>query len=944
MLDPKSAYSRADWISPVDCGYAYAQQGSRKYLLNGTEHKQALPSGYELGGYRLLDVLGVGGFGVTYLARHGTLGHRVAIKEYLPNEFAVRDGTIVHPKSVADREDFEWGLVRFLDEAKTLARFEHRNLVRVRDYFEANRTAYIVMDYEEGEPLSRLLESHGTLTDAQLRRILLPIVEGLREVHAAGYLHRDIKPSNVFVRRSDESPVLLDFGAARQALGRKSKSLTAVASAGYSPPEQYESEGEQGPWTDIYALSALCYRAIAGQSPIEAPRRMNRLVQGQPDPLPKLVETVREGYTRSFLEAVDRGLDVIAAKRPPNLDDWVARLGRVSTTGVGRVAPVRREAAESDGGARRSKAWAVAAGVAALGVIGALAAWIALEGKMPSLAGGTAPARPEVSAAPSPPAEPAARDAAAVGGRAILVVETEPEGVEVLVGGTVLGETPLERTDIRAGVREVTLRHPRYETVTLSDRTFADGEVLRIERTLLPGVGKLTLGAAEHRSIRVRAEVPKDGVALLERTLELIELALEPQPFTVAVTPAGAAVRFVDVERDYRDGVPLDPGEYRVRVSAPEYETVEVAVSHGSAPTRHEVVLTRVPQPFTIAVVPAGATIRFVNFAEDYLPGMRLAPGKYRIRLSAVGYEPREETVRHGAAPTRYEATLAPVLPAPGGTFTEELRSGGEGPQMIVLPAGSFRMGCLSNDDVCFDDEKPAHEVRIAAAFALSKHEATRREFSRFAAATGYLTSGSCTTYERGKWEDRSGWDWRNPGFQQTDTHPVVCVSWRDAVAYVAWLSRETGQEYRLPSEAEWEYAARAGSAAWWYFGNDASELCRYGNHADSSTSISWRNEDCSDGVGARTASVGAYGANRFGLYDMHGNVWEWVRDCWNGSYAGAPSEGEAWELGDCGKRVLRGGSWFDYPAALRAANRYGNSTGSRGYNGGFRVARTLIP
>ena len=178
--------------------------------------KQALPARYRRQNYRIERVLGVGGVGVTYVASHATLGHRVAIKEYLPSEFAVRDGTTVHAKSASDGEDLEWSLARFLDEAKTLARFEHRNVVRVRDYFEANHTAYIVMDYEDGEPLDRLLDRHGTLTEAQLKRVLLPVVDGLREVHGAGFLHRDIKPSDVFVRREDESPVLLDFGAARQ--------------------------------------------------------------------------------------------------------------------------------------------------------------------------------------------------------------------------------------------------------------------------------------------------------------------------------------------------------------------------------------------------------------------------------------------------------------------------------------------------------------------------------------------------------------------------------------------------------------------------------------------------------------------------------------------------------------------------------------------------------
>ena len=280
------------------------------------DHKQALPGGYRLNGYRVVEVLGVGGFGVTYLADDLTLRRRVAIKEYLPNEFAVRDGVTVQPKSSKDRPDFEWGLARFLDEARTLAQFRHPNLVRVVEYFEANSTAYIVMDYEEGESLEDVLRRHGRLSEAQLSRVLWPIVDGLRQIHAAGYLHRDLKPSNVYVRYSDQSPVLLDFGAARQALGRKSKSLTALASAGYSPPEQYESEGAQGPWTDIYALSALCYRAITGEVPMEAPRRLIRLVRGESDPLPKLSITVTDGYSPQLLSAVDWGLQTVETQRP----------------------------------------------------------------------------------------------------------------------------------------------------------------------------------------------------------------------------------------------------------------------------------------------------------------------------------------------------------------------------------------------------------------------------------------------------------------------------------------------------------------------------------------------------------------------------------------------------------------------------------------------------
>ena len=319
--------------------------------MTDQDHKQALPPGFRLGSYRVVRVLGVGGFGVTYLCQHTGLGVQVAVKEYLPNEIAVRDGAAVLPKSAGDREGFEWGLSRFLDEARTLARFEHPNVVRVRDCFRANSTAYIVMDYEDGESLDRLLQRLGTLTEAQLKRVVLPVAEGLREVHAAGFLHRDVKPSNIFVRRSDESPVLLDFGSARQALGRKSRSMTAIATAGYSPPEQYERQGAQGAWTDIYALCALCHRAITGEPPVEAPRRTGEVARRRADPQEQLAGTHVVGYSLRFLEAVDSGLRLVETDRPETLDDWLARMEHSTSTGglMGSRIPGEQGNAEPQG-------------------------------------------------------------------------------------------------------------------------------------------------------------------------------------------------------------------------------------------------------------------------------------------------------------------------------------------------------------------------------------------------------------------------------------------------------------------------------------------------------------------------------------------------------------------------------------------------------------------
>ena len=950
-------------------------------------HKQALPAGYRLQNFRVLRVLGVGGFGVTYLAEHITLGQQAAIKEYLPNEFAVREGATVHPKSEADRADFEWGLQRFLDEAQTLARFEHRNVVRVRDYFEANRTAYIVMDYEEGEPLDRLLARHGRLTEAQLQRVLLPIIDGLREVHAAGFLHRDIKPSNVFVRRSDETPVLLDFGAARQALGRKSKSLTAVASAGYSPPEQYESEGEQGPWTDIYALSALCYRAITGNAPLEAPRRQSRLARRQPDPLPALAVSGPSRYSKSFLEAVDWGLRVIETERPQSLDAWASAL-----TGASTGAPAPREpptgernrtepgidlpAGRSPGG-NRAAAW-IAAAIAVVAVAVGTGWWLYFSNEASSLFDSSDPVARPSEPAPTvmePGASETPQPTLLEGGQAKLVVDTEPPGVEVLVGESLAGATPLQLVTVRSGTYPVTLRHPNYETVRLDDQAFVDGRVLRIERAMVRASGAvkviaepayvwierdgerlaegtpvtlqglpagtlaLTLGAEEHRSIRVEVEVPKDGIGLLRRTLERIPYGT----LTLELEPPDATVALPDVAPAYRPGVRLPHGQHRVIVARAGYRQA-IRTLNVAGDTRESIALAIDSQPFTVVATPGEATVSFVGRSEVYAAGMRLPPGDYRIRVSAEGYETREERVRHGMDPTRLEVSLDRSVPQPGETFADALASGGNGPELVVIPAGNFRMGCLSYDDDCYDHEKPVHDVRIPMPFALSKFEVTRGDFSRFVEATGYSTGNSCWTYEGGNWEERSGRSWRSPGFQQTDAHPVVCVSWQDAQAYIAWLSRQTGDVYRLPSESEWEYAARAGSVTKYAFGNDKSRLCRHGNHADASTGFSYRHTGCSDGVGERTAVVGSYEINAFGLHDMHGNVWEWVEDCWNDSYQGAPTGGEGWTRGDCAQRVLRGGSWSSDPKVLRSANRNWITTTIRYISVGFRVARTLTP
>ena len=282
----------------------------------------------------------------------------------------------------------------------------------------------------------------------------------------------------------------------------------------------------------------------------------------------------------------------------------------------------------------------------------------------------------------------------------------------------------------------------------------------------------------------------------------------------------------------------------------------------------------------------------------------------------------------------------------PGATF----RDCAQCPEMVVVPSGSYEMGSPAFEKGRYDSEGPVHRVTIAEPFAVGVYEMTRGEFERFAQETGYLSGGGdgCWFWRAesdGKFEKDSDRNWRAPGYAQTDQHPVVCVSWRDAQVYVKWLSRKTGESYRLLSEAEWEYVARGGTQTAWYWGADKTAQCRHANGFDRSAEQrypnKWKTAKCDDGA-VHTSEVGKYKANGFGLHDVSGNVREWVEDCWNENYAGAPTDGSAWTSGNCKKRVLHGGSWSLNPRLLRSAYRDGDFTGIRINDYGFRVARTL--
>jgi serine/threonine protein kinase len=335
-------------------------------------HHNALPSGYTLHWYVIGSVIGKGGFGITYLALDTNLDQRVAIKEFLPMELATRsDDSHVHPISQDHGDTYGWGLDRFVTEARTLAKFRHPNVVRVMSVFEANSTAYMVMEYERGESLEKLLKAKQISGEAKLRSIVMPLLDGLSVVHAAGFIHRDIKPDNIYLRENG-TPVLLDFGSARQAIGVATRTLTALVTPGYAPFEQYDTsktgEKKQGPWTDIYSMGATLYRSITGKGPPDAMARVNAVMSGT-DILQPASEAASEEYSPAFLSAIDWALEFLPENRPQTVDAWRAVLaGREPrpgpavipnvTTDFARAAPteVRTQVAESATGGESAPA------------------------------------------------------------------------------------------------------------------------------------------------------------------------------------------------------------------------------------------------------------------------------------------------------------------------------------------------------------------------------------------------------------------------------------------------------------------------------------------------------------------------------------------------------------------------------------------------------------
>jgi serine/threonine protein kinase len=289
--------------------------------MNEIFSQYSLPIGTMVQEYRIIEILGIGNFGIVYRAENKYFSEIVALKEFLPSDLARRsEGELsVHALSSETDKAYQWARHKFLQEAKTLRELgapdQHPNIVRVIQFIEAYDTAYMVMDFEQGQPLSAILKERGPLIEQEIRGILDALMDGLKRVHGASVWHRDIKPSNILIR-PDGSPVLIDFGAARKDISGTDRSTMAIFSPAFAAPEQIYPVGDQGPWTDIYSLGATLYRTVTGKLPINAAKRM------QDNAYVSVAKEVRGHYSPSFLAAIDAALQFYPKDRPQSIIAW----------------------------------------------------------------------------------------------------------------------------------------------------------------------------------------------------------------------------------------------------------------------------------------------------------------------------------------------------------------------------------------------------------------------------------------------------------------------------------------------------------------------------------------------------------------------------------------------------------------------------------------------
>ncbi len=507
-----------------------------------------LPAGTQIENFEIQSLLGSGGFGITYKAIDKDLDCVVALKEYLPGEFAWRlaDNSVT-AKSKSLAEDYQYGLEQFVEEGRTLAKFKHPNIVRVTRYMRANGTAYLVMDYIEGCSLSDYLKTHGGDDEKFLTRLLRYLLCGLELVHQQGFLHRDIKPGNIYIP-NDGEPFLIDFGAARQALGEHSKSITGIVTAGYAPIEQYGLSANLTPACDLYALGATIYRIILGAPPIDATERIRALQEKEPDPLTPAVRVGAGRYSQKFLEIVDWLVRPLSKDRPQKVDSVLCLLDALENT-----APVSQSERETVANAEIKIPPASAApryggvrfnaGLKTIAIVvsSVLVTWLII---IFFSTDDSEPLSNIIPVSDYKPSDRPAKDTGSVREIGSVIVKSEPEGAQIIIDGADAGFTPKTIRGIKTGPHMIELKKKGF----VSSR-----------KNLFVGSGTVEVFSSKLKVFTV--------------------------PLNITVVPRTANIKMLNSTDKYKKGMQVKPGKFLVEVSHPGYRTRKAFANAGIGKT-----------------------------------------------------------------------------------------------------------------------------------------------------------------------------------------------------------------------------------------------------------------------------------------------------------------------------------------------------------------------
>ncbi|GAA5317238.1 MAG: hypothetical protein AseanaTS_24420 [Candidatus Pelagadaptatus aseana] len=734
---------------------------------------------------------------------------------------------------------------RFQREANIVGQLTHPNIVRIYDIGRHDNLNYIAMDYLPGGTIHDKMATGISLKEAL--RITREIAGALDHAHRKGYVHRDIKPENILFN-DDNTAILSDFGVAKTVSSgsQMTNAGTVVGTPHYMSPEQARGKPIDGR-SDLYSLGVVLYEMLTGAVPYKADEAVAIAIKHLTAPIPKLP---------SQYVLFQPLLNKMLAKEPEDR----FQCGKEIIDSLDNTQNQLSGHPTSYTTSTDSSTVQIFVLLKAL----LLTTYAALSSNLMRLL--------------------------KLPGKGFKKSQSDSGQQEnyTTVVATRLNEAVVVTRTPGSNKKLPLLAILLLLTLWLGGSHWLYQPDNKVYSLLPPALQTATHATSTHINKLIERIWPKNQQPLPRQQPIITTKIAQPTPSAAEGAPAPATVAAV-----------------KLPVTIPEQQPEEAAAEE-IKPKQ-----SKPPKPtdfaLTVNTKPSSARVRIMNIKDVYQPGIKLKPGSYQIRVSASGYHTLDRTI--DITDQNRELTLALTkAPVAGAVFYNQLKSGGKGPAMVIIPPGSFNMGDRTNGNTA-----PVRKVRIRQAFAASQYEITYADYQKFTNSTG-------RQFPKNRWGKGS--------------RPVTNVSWHDAIAYTDWLRKSTGKKYRLLTEAEWEYAARGGSQNAYWWGNKSAQgraNCRRGCDSPYSNLLS-----------IKTAPVGSFRANNFKLYDTAGNVAEWVQDCYQDHYLGAPKDGSAVEQKNCSIRSVRGGSIRSNSSAIKNYSRGRQPASTKENHLGFRVAVDL--